>query len=196
KDMLARMYRYLDEAKKLSGGDAQINARLNDLLLFTRYEELFQTYEDASGAAQQKAVEALLRHAYRMRETMMVHSKPISMHLVKKARGVTQPAKESVAVETPFSAEELNQILAEGVANTQTVEVGFEPVDFSRELVPASNLKLPEVKRGSFNGGAPMGRQKFFTWLDAPGEVRLKISGGHIVHDRNIASNVQAPLFH
>ena len=42
-----------------------------------------------------------------------------------------------------------------------------------------------------------MGRQVFYTWRDAddPKDFDLLISGGHIVHYRNIASPVQVNLF-
>lgn len=193
-DMLARMYRALAAAKKLAGDDAQINARLNDLLLFTRYEELYQQMQDASGANKQKALVAVLQHAYRMRKTMMVHAKPITMHLARRTR-LKQPDKAEFAVDTPFDAAELQQILTNGVANTELVDVGFKPVSFSRDLVPATPLHLPEVKRGTFNNVAPKGTQHFLTWLDAPGTVNLKVSGGHIVHYRKFSSNVQARLF-
>jgi hypothetical protein len=193
-DMLARMYRALDAAKKLAGDDAKINARLDDLLLFTRYEELYQQMEDAGGARKQKALDDLLTHTYRMRETMMVHAKPITMHLARRT-GLKQPPKENYEVDTPFEPAELQRMLTEGVANTKLVDVGFKPVAFSRDLVPATPLHLPEVQRGNFNSVAPMGEQNFMTWLNAPGEVKLKISGGHIVHYRNISSNVQARLY-
>jgi len=194
-DMLARMYRYLGEAKKLSGGDAHIDARLNDLLLFTRYEELMQKVDAETGVKRQQAVEEAMRHAYRMRKTMMVHAKPILSRLTSKIPGAIPPAKEKVEVDTPFSNEELEQILTNGIANTHTVELGFEPIDFSKDLVPATPLHLTAVPRTEFNATAPPGRQKFLTWLDTPGQVRLKVSGGHIVHYRNIASNVQTRLF-
>jgi len=193
-DMLARMYRALDSAKKLAGDDVKINARLNDLLLFTRYEELFQEMQDAGGADTQKALEAVIRHAYRMRKTMMVHAKPITMHLARRSH-LVQPATETIEIDTPFESAELQQILTDGVANTKLVDVGFKPVAFSRDLVPSTPLHFPEVQRGAFNNAAPQGTQNFLTWLDAPGAVKLKVSGGHIVHYRNIASNVQTRLY-
>jgi len=193
-DMLARMYRALAAAKKMAGDDAKINARLNDLLLFTRYEELSQQLHATSGANKQKAMEAVIRHAYRMRKTMMVHSKPITMHLARRSR-LKQPAKEKFKVNTPFEPAELQQILTNGVANTKLVNVDFKPVMFSSNLVPSTPLHFPEVKRGTFNGVAPMGTQNFLTWLDAPGALKLKVSGGHIVHYRKIASNVQTILY-
>lgn len=198
-DMLARMYRLLDEARRLAHDEPAVMARLDELLLFTRYEELTQGYRDASGGARQEAVEALIRHAWRMRETMMVHSKPIvnadSRRLAGRDRHVEPPPAERVQVDEPFTTDELERILAEGIANTEVVEVGFEPVTFSRDLVPATPLNLPEVERGDYNRVAPMGRQHFHTWLDEPGELVLRISGGHIVHYRDIASEVQTRLY-
>ncbi len=199
RSMLGRMYRFLAEARRLAADDPQVMARLDDLLLFTHYEELFQAYTSASGEARQKAVEAVIRHAWRMRETMMVHAKPIvnadSLRFIGKDNTVQAPAEAIVKVDQPFSAEELEQILTQGVASTEVVEVGFEPIPFSDALVPAAPLDLPEVERGHYNAVAPRGSQTFYTWLEQPGELRLRISGGHIEHYRNIASNVQTTLY-
>ena len=194
-DMLARMYRYLGEANKLAGKDEKIKARLNDLLLFTRYEELMQNTENATKARRQQAVEEVMQHVYRIRKTMMIHAKPIFLRVLPNMAGITPPAKEKVEVDTPFTDQELEQILANGIANTHTVEPGFEPVDFSKDLVPATPLQLPIVPRTEYNAVAPIGRQKFFTWLDAPDTIRLRISGGHIVRYRKISSNVQTRLY-
>ncbi|MFW6061108.1 MAG: DUF4838 domain-containing protein, partial [Phycisphaeraceae bacterium] len=195
RDMLARMYRYLAEARELAANDSQVMARLDDLLLFTRYEDLYQQYVDASGGGLQKAVEALLRHTWRMRETMMVHAKPIMMRLVGRDRNVEAPAQEKVRVDQPFSATELDETVNDGVERTELVEMDFEPIEFSRDLVPATPLGLRDVERGQYNRIAPSGRQRFYTWLDAPGALRLRISGGHIKHYRDIAGDVQTRLF-
>ncbi|HQX51614.1 MAG TPA: hypothetical protein PLR25_16975, partial [Planctomycetaceae bacterium] len=67
----------------------------------------------------------------------------------------------------PFERAELDRILHDGVANSEVVDIGFEPLSFSRDLVPATSLKLreiPEDARGSFSGGAPSGTQNFYTW--------------------------------
>ncbi len=195
-DMVARMYRALAKARTLAGDDANINARINDLLLLTRYEELFQAYENADDSKQKKPLSDVIRHAYRMRETMMIHSKPISMRL---GRGtLSKEERKNLEDDTPFDRAELDAILQRGVANTEVVELGFEPVNFGRDLVPATPLGLREVKpeqRGGFNSGAPSGTQTFYTWLDAKESLRLKISGGHIKHYRHLASNVQSRLF-
>ncbi len=195
-DMLARMYRALAEAKRLAGDDDTTNARLDHLILLARFEELMQDLAVAEDAEAGSARNAVIRHAYRMRETMMVHSKPIVIRW--GARKLPEEEFEALQDGTPFRREELDRILGEGVANTEVVEVGFEPVSFSRDLVPAGPLnvrEVPERERGYFNRIAPTGSQEFYTWLDAPGAVRLKISGGHIEHYRHLASNVQTRLY-
>lgn len=196
-DMLARMYRALDKARTLDGNNAAIRARLDDLLLYTRYEELFQRYQAASGTERQAAIEDLLRHTWRMRETMMLHAKPIVMRLAGRDSHVTQPPREVYQSEEPFTEAEKAAILAEGIAGTRTVEIGFEPIAFSGDLVPAAPLNLVTVEDGTFNAIAPTGRQTFYTWRDEtdPAEFRLRVSGGHIVHYRSIASPVQVRLF-
>ena len=75
-DLVGRMYRLLDEATKLTD-DPKIQARLDDLTLYTRYVELFRKYQAAQGDDRQKAFEQVIRHAYRMRRTMMIHAKAL-----------------------------------------------------------------------------------------------------------------------
>jgi hypothetical protein len=139
-------------------------------------------------------VEVLLRHAYRMRETMMIHAKPIFMHLTRRDRNVSQPPEEEVADETPFARKELEAMLQDGLESTEVVEVPFEPVRFSDQLVPAAPLDLRDVEIGNF-GGSPMGTNRYYTWTEEPGRIKLRVSGGHIVHYRKFSSNVQVSLY-
>ncbi len=196
-DMVARMYRHLDAAFRLAGDRQDILGRLDDLLLYTHYEELFQRYLGASGAARQEALNRLLRHTWRMRETMMVHAKPVFSRLASRDRNVTMPEREVYADETPFTREEKRRMLEEGIAANTPVEIGFETVEFSGDLVPARPLQLPPATNGFYNRGAPMGRQRFYTWRDEDDSksFSLKASGGHIVHYRKFASPVQLSLF-
>lgn len=196
-DMVARLYRDLAAARQLAANEPDVLARIDDLLLYTRYEDLYQRYDAASGAERQTAIERLLRHTWRMRKTMMVHAKPVTMHLASRDRSVVQPAKETFEDETPFSEEEKQAILADGIASYEPVEVGFTPVQFSDDLVPATPLKLPHVPTGNYNATAPMGKQVFYTWRNEsdPAYFDLLVSGGHIAHYRNIASPVQVRLF-
>lgn len=192
-DMIARMYRYLAAARDLTG-DSDVLARLDDLLLLTRYAELFHIYDSAGGSDRQTAVEAVLRHAYRMRETRMVHTRPILSHLARRDGEVQQVPLEKVADDTPFSRDELEEILRSGIANTEVVELPFEPRAFSRDLVPATPLELDAVRPGSF-GNVPRGRHTYYLWLDEPGEIHLRASGGHIAHYRHLAGPARITLF-
>lgn len=202
RDMLGRMYRYLQQAVELAKDDPAVLARIHDLAVFTRYEDLFQTYDQASGKDRQQAFETLMSHVWKIRHTMMVHGKPITNNqaarFISKDRQITALSKGFAWPEETYSAQEIHQIIEAGVASTELVELGFEPVDFSDDLIPATALKLPPTpadQLGVYNRVAPQGRQRFFTWLDRPGRISLTISGGHIVHYRNIASPVQTTIY-
>ncbi len=191
-DMIARMYRYIDEARKLTS-EPDVQARLDDLLLLTRYAELFDIYQAAGGNARQNAVNDVLRHGYRMRDTRMVHTRPILAHLARRDRQVEQVDTETVADDTPFTREELDRILREGIKNTEVVDLPFEPVWFSEDLVPARPLGLEAFSKGSF-GNPPRGRNEYYLWLDEPGAVRLQATGGHITHYRHLAGPANIAL--
>jgi hypothetical protein len=91
-DLIGRLFRALQQARQLAAGDAAIGARLDDLALYMQYVELFRVYQEASGGGwrpgpaviggkdeapkppRQAAFEALIRFAYRIRDTQMIHS--------------------------------------------------------------------------------------------------------------------------
>jgi hypothetical protein len=191
-DQLGRMFRSLAQARRLTT-DPAISARLDDLLLYARYVDLFQLYAHASGTARQQAFEALIRHAYRMRTTMLIHAKALYRDLAARDKTVTIPpearwgvpeGKNPWKTSAPFKAAELEGFLAEGIARNPLVEINFQPVVFGDELVSAAPLKLPEVQPGNF--GAARGRQQFFTYVaKAPASIELKITGGLIEHYRD-----------
>src|SRR5690606_30109399 len=72
-DVIARMYRPLAEARELAQARPDVRARIDDLILYTRYVELQDKYAGLTGAAQTKARDAMLTYTYRMRKTSMVH---------------------------------------------------------------------------------------------------------------------------
>src|SRR5262249_34095045 len=150
-DLLGRMYRSLAEARKLAE-DAKARARVNDLVLYAHYVELYSDYSAAEGAARQQAFEALIRHAYRMRKTMMVHAKALYRDLVNRDRSVSIPkdatwnvpeGKNAWKSSAPFSEEELAGLVIAGIERRKLFD--FEPVAFSGDLIPADRLKLPDV---------------------------------------------------
>jgi hypothetical protein len=200
RDQLGRMFRALAVARTLAG-DAAIRARLDDLMLYARYVDLYQLCAQASGATRQQAFEALIRHAYRMRETMLIHAKALYRDLAERDKTVRIPAaarwdvpegKNPWKSSAPFTAEELERFLTEGLARNQVTELSFKPVAFGADLVSAAPLNLPEVPAG--NLGAGRGTQRFFTRLaHAPATLELLITGGLIEHYRD-RGNVRVEL--
>lgn len=143
-DLVGRMYRLLEEATKLTD-DPKIQARLDDLTLYTRYVELFRAYQTAQGAERQHAFEHVIRHAYRMRRTMMIHTKGLYRDLVRRDKSVVIPAGAAWDVpepqnpwksSEPFTAAELQKMRDEGIARNALLT--WTAVTYSQRLVPAS----------------------------------------------------------
>ena len=199
-DLMGRMYRRLGEAGQLADSP-QVKARIDDLILYARYVELFNQYSGAKGDARQQAFEALIRHAYRMRKTMMVHTKALYRDLVNRDKNVSIPedctwtvAEEQNPWKTsePFTQAELDEYVSNGVDSHPLVELDFEQATYSDELVPATPLRLSAVALGQ----VPAGRytQTFYTWVEAASStIELRITGGLIAHYRD-RGNVRIDL--
>lgn len=168
-DLLGRMYRQLEAARRATE-DPAVRARIQDLILYTRHAELYSAHAAGGGG-----VEPVARHAYRIRKTMMVHSYGLWCRLLSQKAALTpdHPLKD----DRPFAPEEIDQILADGIAKNQPVDSGFAGVEFSRTLVPAAErLKLPAAPAGAFPS-APQDRQQYFVWIpEGAGRLDLKIS--------------------
>jgi len=200
-DRLGRMFRRLDEARKLADTPA-VKARIDDLILYARYVDLFDRYRSSSGPVRQAAFEAMIRHVYRMRKTMMVHAKALYRDVAARDKKVSIPPEAGWGVPEernpwkstkPFSQRELEQFVAKGISGRPLVELDFKPTDYSGRLVPAVALDLPEVTPGTI--GAGRGVQTFYTWVEnAPGTVELRITGGLIKHYRD-RGNVRIQLW-
>ncbi len=191
-DLMGRMYRQLDEARGLTQ-DPKIRARIDDLVLYTRYVELWSDYSAAQGDDRQKRFEAMIRHALRIRKTMMIHTHGLVKDLPKRDKTVTLPKDAKKAKggqnpwlsDEPFQEAELLAIVKTGIADRKMFD--FEPIAFSEQLVPASPLKLPSVKTGS-TGLYSRGVRNFFTWIDkAPAELKLQASGGVVYTNKGDA---------
>src|SRR5262249_11207046 len=72
-DLIGRMYRLLDEAPRKTT-DPAISARIEALILYTRYVELYRDYAYLEGKERQRGFEDLLRYTSRIRHTGVVHS--------------------------------------------------------------------------------------------------------------------------
>lgn len=174
-DLVGRMYRYLAEARKLAADAPEVQQRIDDLILYTRYVELYNTYALAIGDAQQQAKERVLRHAYRMRKTMMVHVYGLWARMV--SQGAAHTPDHPYKSNEPFTKKDIQTILERGIAANQPVEICFKTVEFSQDLVPAAEwLNLPVVEPGHYPT-VPQDRQTYYIWIDkAPAEVHLKVT--------------------
>ena len=163
-DLLGRMYRQLDAARKATT-DPAVLKRVDDLTLYTRHAELYHAFANGGGK-----VEDVVRHAYRMRKTGMVHTYGLWAKLI--GQDAAEAAGHPLKSDDPFGPEELAKILADGVAKNLPVDPGFEGVEFSRDLVPAAApLKLPDGTPGNFPTH-PQNAQRYHVWLPE-GAARL-----------------------
>lgn len=200
-DLIGRMYRHLNEAIALVADQPAILARIDDLVLYTRYVELYRQYTAANGPARQKAFDALLLHTYGMRDSLMVDAKNVFVYPASRDRQVSLPANgrwtvhegtNPLRVKKDWTRQELDTFVAQGIQNNQLLE--FEAVAFSDTLVPASRLEL-DIK--SFNQikpkaavaidsykGTSQGKRTWFTWVNKPGELTMSIKTGVIYKDR------------
>jgi hypothetical protein len=193
-DLIGRMYRLLAEARRLTD-DPAIHRRLDDLTLYTRYVELYFDYMHSDGHERQANFERMIRHVYRMRETMMVHAKAIYRDVAARDRNVSIPENAAWSVPEdrnpwksgePFTRAELERFTQAGIANRKLRE--FEAVEFSDELVPASRLDLPGRPPGD-PGAYSRGERIYYTWVADPSQpIRLTVTAGRIYQDRGPAT--------
>ncbi|MHB8901799.1 MAG: DUF4838 domain-containing protein, partial [Thermoguttaceae bacterium] len=200
-DQLGRMFRALGEARQ-AADTAEIRSRVDDLLLYARYVDLYQRYATSEGPARQAAFEQLICHAWRMRASMLIHTKALYRDLPQRDETVTIPpgAEWNVPDEKnpwkssdPFTETELASFLEQGIERYRLTELDFEPLEYSGDLVPASGLKLPVAAAG--DQGAGRNEQAFFTFVrHLPAVIELAITGGLIEHYRN-RGNVRVELW-
>jgi hypothetical protein len=192
-DLIGRMARLLAEARKQTD-DPAVERRINELVLYTRYVELWSDYSSAQGDARQAAFEALIRHGYRMRKTMMIHAKSLYRDVPARDKSLDVPDEASWQVaegknpwksSAPFSDAELDQMLSGAIERRKLLD--FEPVAYSEQLVPVAPLKLPGVRPVS---GELMtrGTRNYFTWVEkAPAEIKLQAVAGIVYNNRGAA---------
>lgn len=205
-DQLGRMFRAIDASRKLATSAPDVTQRLTDLALYCRYVDLYHRYADAKGDARQQAFEALIRHAYRMRTTMLVHTLALYRDLAGRDKSVTIPpeakfnvpeGKNSWKSSEPFPPDQIAAYLKEGIDRYPLSDVKFTPVTFSDNLVPAAAaLKFTDPTPANATPlGAARGKQVFYTYVDkAPATIDVLITGGLIAHYRD-RGNVKLDLF-
>lgn len=184
-DLIGRMYRKLQDALTLTS-DAAIRRRIYDLVLYTRYVELFRDYElsESTNGVRQAAFETLLRYAYQITSTHMVHSYALWRDLEKRDEAVAIPFEARYSVpepdnpwksSAPISEEEMDGYIANGIANNPLLD--FEPVQFSDDLVPATPLGLTSGSLGEYT--YIRGEGYYHTWVEAaPAQIDVIGIGG------------------
>lgn len=199
-DLVGRMYRLLDEARGLTK-DSAVLTRLDDLTLYVRYVELWLDYSTTAGAERQTVFEAVIRHAYRMRGTMLIHSLAIYRDVDSRDKSVSIPddakfnvpeGKNPWKSSEPFSRAELDRIRSEGIARRPLLD--FTPVSFSSELIPAAPLKLISSKPGSM-GIYSRSPRSYFTWVEkSPKTWQGMVTAGTVYRDRGVTKLELYPL--
>jgi len=194
-DLVGRMYRLLDEARGLTA-DPAISARLDDLTLYTRYVELWLDYSTAKDAKRQAAFEAMVRHVYRIRDTMMVHALALYRDLDNRDKAVAIPAvakwnspegDNPWKSSSPFTRGELEGFVRNGIANRALLD--FTPVPFGNDLVPATRLNLASGKPGSM-GLYSRAPRNLYSWVaKAPAKFTLSVKAG-IIYQTNGPANL------
>lgn len=200
-DLVGRMYRALNDAMVKAGDDAPVKSRIGDMVLYTRYVELYRQYSESTGTARQDAYEAMIRFAYRIRGRRLIHSLGLVRDLARRDHSIKLPddAKFNVPegenpwkTSEPLVENEIESILKAGVAANSLRD--FEAVSFSDDLVPADALKLtgyqpvqdPVISiRGS--------NRVLYVWADKPGTIEFEVKGGQVYANGKIELNLFAP---
>jgi hypothetical protein len=192
-DTVGRMYRLLADARKKTS-DPAIIARLDDLTGYVRYVELWLDYSSATGQARQAAFEALIRHAWKIRASQMVHTKGLYRDLPARDKSVNVPteAKWNAPDKTnpwkagpPLVHDDFDKFLTAGIAARKLLD--FTPVRYTDDLVPAAPLQLKDSKTGSA-GIYSRGTRNSYTWVEKePATLELKGKGGIVYNSRGPA---------
>lgn len=181
-DLIGRMYRHLTKAREAAAGDEAVRRRIDDLILYTRYAELYDQFASATGKAKGQAKTAVLTYGYRIRKTMMIHAYGLWARMATQ-RAALDP-KNPLKDETPVSEQELLGFLKNGIANNQPADIDFKPVTFSQDLVPAAGkLDVPDVPAGNYTS-VPQSRQLFHIWIDkAPANLAVQVKTKKVLED-------------
>ena len=182
-DLIGRMYRHLRDAKTLAK-DPGVLARIDDLILYTHYVDLYWAYASTAGEPHQQAFEQLFHFAYRIRSTGMIHTLALVRDLPNRDKSVKVPpdcewsvpdAKNPWKQDPPIYQQDVDKFLADGIR--QNTLVDFTPVTYSTNLAPVTRLNLPKVA-----DSMPLINSRFdipvYTWVpEGQGKVNISYTG-------------------
>jgi hypothetical protein len=191
-DLIGRMYRRLDDARKLTT-DPKIRARLDDLTLWTRYSEMLWNWQYVD-KDKKAAGEALLKFSYRFHRAGMLHDYVLWRHSFKLAGGRVNLRKDGHPYpeathfnaprdknpwmsNEPFTDVDIENFLREGIKNNPVAE--FTARKFGHDLVPATKLNLQSPAPGGF--AYTRMEQNYYAWFEDPANpLKLEVLGGQI----------------
>jgi hypothetical protein len=143
--LLALGFRDVEEASRLAGGRADVQARLDHLKQYLRYVHLRWLVDREADKAKKKGLTlAALTHAYRTRYSYMNHWEAIRQGWTGEAAkefgeptwSFNKPVKQLWAVDRPYSREETETAFREGLEYFKTETIDEQ--SFSDDLVPVA----------------------------------------------------------
>ncbi len=166
-------FRDLQEAQKLAGNDAGIQARIDDFAKYAQYLRLYGEWKNTTEPkAKIEANRKLVKHLFDIYDTNMVHSFRLYQFLVDYGRNEEvfnefhnekpdAPGWKGVA---PYTHEQVSTIIADGVKDFQLLD--YTPKTYTGKLVPLTPVKPLTI---------PAGDDKWGTRMPTKGGIDLQI---------------------
>lgn len=192
-DLLGRMYTLLDKARQEAGKSAEINERINDLVLYTRYVEIYLEMQKTRKAQKDEKMKLLMDFSARIKQNRVIHTNAMmkSKHWKALWTDTANHSKINWEIKAEIGGAEIAEILKNGILNNKQLD--FESIDFTEDLIPAPKLIAKELPLGTL---APRrGSRYYYTYIDKDlVPIEMKITGGLITQYRN-RGNVKVRLF-
>lgn len=190
-DMIGRMYRILEKALMKVSDKYDIVKRINDLVIYTRYCELYLAFRQANGEQAQKISEQITAFAASIKDTRMIHSKGFYREYKRFLNAKQNDPGEAWKKTNTFKQENINQIIIDGIASHKLLD--FETVSFSDQLRPVNRFAEEDIKDLQLHPGR--GTVTYYTWADEKLQPwEFTVTGGLIKHYRN-RGNVKIELW-
>ncbi len=186
RDLIGRMYRLIGEAKQLTA-DASVQARLDDLAIYTRFVQ--HIYDYRQGSTEEGI--AAIQLAWRARETGMVHTQALYRDIPHRDKLIIVPEQAAWGqpestnpwkTSQPFEAAEIASIIAQGIADNPLFD--FTPQQFGGPIRPAE-LERGFAELGDF-GPRDRHEQFWLIWNKQPSDVVFEAVTGEIPSYRKV----------
>lgn len=203
-ERLGQLYGLLAEAWR-STDDAVVRARLMDLAAYLHYTDLaMQASLDILQLTPQQTVDLafeLTKHCERLRDSPMLslgsvwrmfYSRVLQDHpsLVPRntAYDIDWP-QNPLRERRPFTPEEIERLIADG--QKRNPAPSFQPVDFSRKLVPATPLALPTLPRLPADSVSMEWRTLRAYVPEGRTNLLVRIKAGNVPSDPSVGTRVE-----